>query len=55
MGTSPLQIDAALLAQAEAAGVKAEEVAEAAIRAALRQLDTSAEDARAAGLELAAT
>ena len=43
-----LQIDAALLAQAEAAGVDAAGVAEAAIRAAITGLDTSVADARAA-------
>jgi hypothetical protein len=48
MSKAALQIDAALLAEARAAGVKADEVAEAAIRAAIQRLDTSVEDARAA-------
>lgn len=48
MGKADLSIDADLLAQADAAGVKANEIAEAAIRAALSRADTATADARAA-------
>jgi len=43
-----LHVDDDLLAQAAAAGVPAAEVAEDALRAALRKADTAAADARAA-------
>ena len=42
MGKVELKIDAELLAQAQAAGVRAEDVAEEALRAALRRADTAA-------------
>jgi post-segregation antitoxin (ccd killing protein) len=48
MGKAELKIDADLLAQAEAAGVSAAQVAEDAIRAAVRRTDTTTADARAA-------
>lgn len=48
MSKAALQIDAALLAEAKGAGVNAEDVAEAAIRAAITKLDTSVQDAKAA-------
>jgi len=48
MGKAELRIDADLLAEAEAAGVRADVVAEEAIRAAVRKTDTAAADARAA-------
>lgn len=48
MGKGELKIDPELLAQAQAAGVKAVDVAEEALRAALRTADTAAADARAA-------
>jgi antitoxin CcdA len=48
MGKTELQIDADLLAQAAAAGVPAERVAEEALRKAIRNADTTAADARAA-------
>lgn len=48
MDDGNLRIDADLLAQAEAAGVKAGEVAEAAIRAAVSRADPDAAAARAA-------
>lgn len=48
MGKGELKIDPDLLAQAQAAGVPTTEVAEEAIRAALRKSDTVAGDARAA-------
>jgi antitoxin CcdA len=48
MGKAELKIDAELLAQAEAAGVRADEVAEAAIRAAVSKADPAAAAARAA-------
>lgn len=48
MGKAELKVDADLLAAAEAAGVRAEDVAEEAIRAAVRKTDTAAADARAA-------
>lgn len=48
MGKAELRIDAELLAQAEAAGVKADEVAETAIRAAVSRADPEAAVARAA-------
>ena len=47
MGKAELKIDADLLAQAEAAGVRADEVAEAAIRAAVSKADPAAAAARA--------
>lgn len=47
MGKAELKIDADLLAQAQAAGVKADVVAEAAIRAAVAKADPEAADARA--------
>ena len=48
MGKAELKVDAGLLAQAQAAGVHAEDVAEEALRAALRRADTAGADARAA-------
>jgi antitoxin CcdA len=48
MGKTELKIDRDLLVQAQAAGVKVEEVAEAAIRGALSKADPAAADARAA-------
>jgi antitoxin CcdA len=48
MGKAELKIDSDLLAQAQAAGVPATEIAEEALRAALRKADTVAADARAA-------
>lgn len=48
MGKTELKIDADLLAQAAAAGVPAERVAEDALREAIRKADTRAGDARAA-------
>jgi antitoxin CcdA len=47
MGKVELKIDSDLLAQAQAAGVPAAEIAEEALRAALRKADTAAADARA--------
>jgi antitoxin CcdA len=43
-----LKVDADLLAQAQAAGVRATAVAEEALRTALRKADTAGADARAA-------
>jgi post-segregation antitoxin (ccd killing protein) len=48
MGKGELKIDPELLAQAEAAGVKAADVAEAALRFELRRRDAAAAEARAA-------
>ena len=48
MGKAELKIDRDLLSEAQAAGVKIEEVAEAAIRGALSKADPAAADARAA-------
>lgn len=48
MSTAALRIDAELLAQAKAAGLNPEVLAEESLRAALKRLDTSVEDARAA-------
>jgi len=48
MGKAELKIDADLLAEAQAAGVKADVVAEAAIRAAVSKADPAAAEARAA-------
>lgn len=48
MGKVELKIDAELLAQAQAAGVRAEDVAEEALRAAVRKADTAGAEARAA-------
>lgn len=48
MGKAELRIDADLLAQAQAAGVKADLIAEAAIRAAVAKADPAAADAHAA-------
>lgn len=48
MGKVELKIDADLLSQARAVGVKADVVAEAAIRAAVSKADPVAADARAA-------
>jgi len=48
MGKGELRIDPELLDQAKAAGVRTTEVAEEALRAALRKADTVAADARAA-------
>ena len=48
MGKAELKIDADLLAQAQAAGVKVEQVAESALRVALSKAAREAEDARAA-------
>jgi len=43
-----LHVDEELLAQAQAAGVRAEQIAEAALRVALSKADTAAADVRAA-------
>lgn len=48
MGKTELKIDADLVAQAEAAGLPVEQVAEEALRAALRKADMAGGDARAA-------
>jgi antitoxin CcdA len=48
MGKAELKIDADLLAQAQAAGVKVEQVVESALRVALSKAAREAEDARAA-------
>jgi antitoxin CcdA len=48
MGKAELKVDAELLAQAQAAGVRTEEVAEEALRAALLKADAASADARAA-------
>ena len=48
MGKAELKIDAELLARAKAAGVKAEQVVEEALRDAIRKLDTAGAEARAA-------
>lgn len=48
MGKTELKLDADLVAQAEAAGLAVEQVAEKALRDALRQVDAGAADARAA-------
>lgn len=48
MGKAELKIDADLLAQASAAGVKVEQVAESALRVALSKAARQAEDTRAA-------
>ena len=48
MGKAELKIDADLLAQAKAAGVSVEHVAEEALKAAIRKVDTHGADARAA-------
>lgn len=48
MGKVVLKVDADLLAEAAAAGVSAEHVAEEAIRAAVRKIGSVAADARAA-------
>jgi antitoxin CcdA len=48
MGKAELKIDADLLAQAQAAGVPVEQVAEAALRAAIHKSDTASADQRAA-------
>ncbi|HEX7887635.1 MAG TPA: type II toxin-antitoxin system CcdA family antitoxin [Phenylobacterium sp.] len=48
MGKVELKIDAELLAQAHAAGVRAEDVAEEALRAAVKRADAAGAEARAA-------
>lgn len=48
MGKAELKIDADLLAEAQAAGVKVEQVAETALRIALSKAAREAEDERAA-------
>ena len=48
MGKAELKIDADLLAQAQAAGVAVEQVAEAALRAAIHEADAAGADLRAA-------
>jgi post-segregation antitoxin (ccd killing protein) len=48
MGKAELKIDADLLAQAQAAGVPVERVAEEAVRSALRQADPTGAEERAA-------
>lgn len=48
MGKADLKVDAELLAQAHAAGVQADMVAETAIRAAIANANPEAADARAA-------
>lgn len=48
MGKAELNIDADLLAQAQAAGVKVEQIVESALRVALSKAGRAAEDARAA-------
>lgn len=48
VGKTELKIDAELVARAEAAGLPVEQVAEDALRAALRKADVTGSDARAA-------
>lgn len=48
MGKTELKIDAELVAQAEAAGLPVEQLAEDALRAALRKADMASGEARAA-------